>query len=102
MSAEPRCGSTLGGREALHHACTLTRGHEGRCSWWAWHQEQVARHEHARRWRFDLSPPPFRLADYQGFLADRLARARGRDQAVRPAPAVRPPDQSGGDGGRER
>jgi hypothetical protein len=75
MSAEPRpCGSVLGGREALDHACTLERGHEGRCSWWDWHQEQVARHEHARRWWYHLNPPAFRLEDYQGFLGDRLAR----------------------------
>ncbi len=77
MSAEPeRCRSTVGGREALQHACTLARGHQGRCSWWAWSQEQVARYEHARRWRYCLNPPAFRLADYQGFLADRLARQR--------------------------
>lgn len=75
MSAEPeRCRSTLGGRAALQHACTLERGHPGRCSWWDWHQAQVARHEHARRWRGHLTPPAFRLEDYQGFLADRLAQ----------------------------
>jgi hypothetical protein len=83
MSAEQdRCHSTLGGREALQHACTLERGHHGHCSWWDWHQEQVARYEHARRWRYCLNPPAFRLADYQDFLADRLARRR----AATPAP----------------
>jgi hypothetical protein len=80
MSAEPdRCGSVLGGRDALQHACELERGHQGRCSWWDWHQEQVARHEHARRWRGHLTPPAFRLADYQQFLADRLARRQNRE-----------------------
>ena len=78
-----RCHSTLGGREALQHACTLERGHQGRCSWWAWHQEQVARYEHARCWRGYLTPPAFRLADYQDFLADRLAHR----QSAPPAPA---------------
>ncbi len=78
-----RCNSTLGGREALQHACTLERGHQGRCSWWAWHQEQVARYEHARCWRGYLTPPAFRLADYQDFLADRLARRH----SAPPAPA---------------
>jgi hypothetical protein len=94
-----RCGTTLGGRDALHHACTLARGHEGRCSWWAWHQAQHARHEHARRWRHHPSPPPFRLADYQEFLADRQARARPHDQPTHPAPAVRPPERSRQRGG---
>ena len=79
MSAEPtRCNSMLGGREALQHGCTLERGHQGRCSWWDWQQQQVARYEHARRWRNCLNPPQFRLEDYQGFLADRQARARLR------------------------
>jgi hypothetical protein len=77
VSAEQqRCNFTLGGREALNHACTLARGHQGRCSWWDWHQEQVARHEHARRWRGYLTPPAFRQEDYQDFLANRLSRAR--------------------------
>jgi len=71
-----RCDSTLGGQEALQHACTLERGHQGRCSWWDWHQEQVARYEHARRWRNCLNPPQFRLENYQGFLTDRLAYRR--------------------------
>jgi Family of unknown function (DUF6459) len=101
-SAQARCGSTLGGREALKHACDLPHGHEGRCSWWEWHQERVARHAHAPRWRHHLSPPPFRLADYQDFLADRLAHARHHPgQVARPVPAVRPPERSqqrGGDG----
>ncbi len=104
-SAQARCGTTLGGREALTHACTLTRGHEGHCSWWEWHQEQLARHEHTRRWRHHLSPPPFRLADYQGFLAERSPRTDQRhDQPARPAPAVRPPErpQQRGGGGHER
>src|SRR6266508_2567985 len=102
--AAARCGSTLGGREALKHACDLPRGHEGRCSWWEWHQERVARHEHTRRWRHHLSPPPFRLADYQDFLAERLAHAPNRGHAARPAPAVRPPERSQqrGGGGHER
>jgi hypothetical protein len=101
-NAVARCGSTLGGREALKHPCTLARGHEGRCSWWEWHQERIARHEHACRWRHHLSLPPFRLADYQDFLADRLAHTRHHPgHAGRPAPAVRPPERSqqrGGDG----
>jgi hypothetical protein len=102
--AAARCGSTLGGREALKHACDLPRGHEGRCSWWEWHQERVARHEHARRWRQHRSPPPFRLADYQDFLAERLAHAPHRGHAARQAPAVRPPERSQqrGSGGHER
>jgi hypothetical protein len=80
MSAEPkRCRSTLGGREALQHACTLERGHQGHCSWWDWHQEQVARYEHTRRWRGYLTPPTFRLEDYQQFLADRLTRRPSRE-----------------------
>jgi len=105
ISTQARCGSTLGGREALTHACALARGHEEHCSWWEWHQEQVARHEHARRWRHHLSPPPFRLVDYQDFLTDRLTRARHRpDQPARPAPAVRQPERSRqrGGGGHER
>jgi len=105
MPAAARCGSTLGGHDALTHACTLARGHQGRCSWWEWHQERVARHEHARRWRHHLSPPPFRLADYQDFLADRLGHARHHPgQVARPAPAVRPPERSQqrGGGGHER
>jgi Family of unknown function (DUF6459) len=101
-SGQTRCGSTLGGREALKHPCTLARGHEGRCSWWDWHQKRVARHEHARRFRHHLSPPRFRLEDYQDFLADRLAHARHHPgHAGRPAPTVRPPERSrqrGGDG----
>jgi hypothetical protein len=103
-SAEARCGSTLGGREALKHACHLPRGHQGRCSWWEWHQEQVARHEHARRWRFELSPPPFRLADYQDFLVARFpCTYQGQDGRTRPASAVRPPERSGQRGtGHER
>jgi Family of unknown function (DUF6459) len=103
--SQARCGSTVGGREALKHPCSLARGHDGRCSWWEWYQEQVARHEHARRWRNHSSSPPFRLADYQDFLADRLGQGRHRPhQAVRPAPAVRPPERSGqrGGGGPER
>jgi hypothetical protein len=94
-----RCGTTLGGRDSLQHACTLARGHQGHCSWWAWHQEQLARHEHARRWRHHPSPPPFRLADYRELLADRQARARPHDQPTRPAPAVRPPERSRRRGG---
>jgi hypothetical protein len=104
-NAQARCGSTLGGREALKHPCTLARGHDGRCSWWEWYQEQVARHEHARRFRHHLSPPPFRLADYQDFLADRLGHGRHRPrQLARAAPAVRPPERSGErrGGGHER
>jgi Family of unknown function (DUF6459) len=104
-SAQARCGSTLGGREALKHPCTLARGHEGRCSWWEWYQERVARHEHARRWRHHLSPPPFRLADYQDFLADRLGHGRYHSrQAARPVPVVGLPERSGerGGGGPER
>jgi Family of unknown function (DUF6459) len=103
--AVARCGSTLGGREALKHPCTLARGHEGRCSWWEWHQEQVARHEHARRWRHHPSPPPFRLADYQDFLADRLARSYHiSSQAARAVPTVHPLEraQQRGGGGAER
>jgi hypothetical protein len=77
MSAEQRrCNSVLGGREALNHACSLERGHDGRCSWWEWHQEQVARHEYARRWRYCLNPPAFRLEDYRDFLTNRLAQRR--------------------------
>jgi Family of unknown function (DUF6459) len=104
-SAQARCGSTLGGREALMHPCTLARGHEGHCSWWEWHLERVARHEHTRRWRHHPSPPPFLLADYEGFLADRLAHARHRSgDARRHAPAVRSLERSQqrGGGGPER
>jgi hypothetical protein len=94
MNAEPsRCNSTLGGRAALQHACTFEPGHKGRCSWWDWHQEQVARHEHARRWRNYLNPPQFQLQDYRGFLADRLTGARAR--------ATRH-DEQGRDTGHER
>jgi hypothetical protein len=100
MSAAARCGGTLGGRDALTHACTLERGHQGHCSWWEWHQEQLARHEHARRWRFDRSPPPFRLADYQGFLAQRFPRTAQRHHPpARPAPAVGQPERSQQRGG---
>jgi hypothetical protein len=98
--AQTRCGSTLGGREALKHPCTLAHGHQGRCSWWEWHQEQVARHEHAHRWRFDLSPPPFRLADYQEFLAERFPRTYQRqDSLAHPSPTVRLPERSRQRGG---
>jgi Family of unknown function (DUF6459) len=94
-SAQARCGSTLGGREALMHACDLSRGHEGRCSWWEWHQERVARHEHTRRWRHHPSPPPFRFADYRDFLAERLAQTRHHPgHAVRQEPAMRLPERS--------
>ncbi|HEY2959741.1 MAG TPA: hypothetical protein VGM21_16275 [Actinomycetota bacterium] len=105
MSADPRCGTTLGGREALKHPCTLARGHGGRCSWWEWHHEQVARHEHTRRWRFALSPPPFRLENYKDFFAKRFTRAGHHPgHAARQAPAARPPDglQQRGGGGPER
>jgi hypothetical protein len=99
-SGQARCGSTLGGREALKHACTLTRGHEGRCSWWEWHQEQVACHEHARRWRHHLTPPPFRLEDYRDFLDQRFPRTYQRqDQPARPARDVRPHERSQQRGG---
>jgi hypothetical protein len=104
-SAQAQCGSTLGGREALKHPCTLARGHAGRCSWWEWYQEQAARHEHARRFRHHVSPPPFRLADYQDFLADLQVQGRHRPrQVARSAPAMRLPERSGqrGGGGRER
>jgi len=104
-SARARCGSTLGGREALRHACTLPRGHQGQCSWWEWHREQVARHEHARRWRRHLSPPPFRLEDYRDFLAQRFPGSyRGQGPSARPAPARRPPERAlqRGGGGHER
>jgi hypothetical protein len=99
-SGQARCGSTLGGREALKHACTLARGHEGRCSWWGWHQERVARYEHDRRWRNHLSPPPFRLTDYRDFLAQRFPRTYQRqDQPTRPARDVRPHERSPQQGG---
>jgi hypothetical protein len=104
-SDQARCGSTLGGREALKHPCTLARGHEGRCSWWEWYQERVARNEHARRFRHHLNRPPFRLADYQDFLVDRLGHGRHHPrQVVGSAPAVRPPERSSerGGGGPER
>jgi hypothetical protein len=104
-SARAHCGSTLGGREALKHACTLLRGHQGRCSWWEWHQERVARHEHARRWRHHLNAPAFRLEDYQDYLAQRFPRSyRGQDPSARPAPGRRPAErtQQRGGGGRER
>src|SRR6266511_3620221 len=70
------------GRVAMS-AAEAERCNQGRCSWWAWHQEQVARYEHARCWRGYLTPPAFRLADYQDFLADRLAHR----QSAPPAPA---------------
>jgi hypothetical protein len=94
-----RCGTTLGGREALKHACTYDRGHKGRCSWWEWHQEQVARHEHARRWRHHLNPPSFRLADYRDYLAQRFRSAPRRpDEPSGTAPMGRHPERSRGRG----